>query len=740
MAAMQPSTSMSTSHSYGQEQSSRRSAGHQVRLTVLCAKNLVRKEFFKLPDPFVTVVVDGSGQSATSEICPNTLDPKWNVHFDLSVQPQDTVTVTVWNNKKVQRKSGSGFMGCVCLSTSGVQRMKDSGFHQFELTNHSSSDIKDVRGQVLISVSGKDHRSYRTEGADGAGPRSSLPSVPSLISAPWSERLKEVNTSPDQVPRCRDAPLPYHSSPNQLPGMAGVPRSQSGPQSALQHSSLDRRLNNIRRHSAVPIRQSFLPSMPTDYEMRTTTKGQIYYVNQKTGVSTWHDPRIPRDPSGTNHSHLGPLPAGWELRYTNSGRIYFVDHNNRTTQFTDPRLSRSTTFDHLDNEDLHLPKYKRDLIIKLNALRAELQQLQPQSGHCRIEVSREGIFEESYRYILKFRAKDLRKRLMVKFRGEDGIDYGGVAREWLYLLSHELLNPFYGLFQYSRDDIYTLQINCDSFVNPDHLSYFHFAGRILGLAIFHGHYIDAGFTLPFYKMLLGKPIDLDDIENVDPDLYRSLTWLLHNDIEGVLDLTFAVEHSVYGELKSHDLKSNGSVIPVTDDNKKEYVRLYVTWRFMQGIEAQFLALQKGFHEVIPGTLLKTFDERELELVICGLGRINVDDWKSNTRLKHCTADTPIVQWFWRAVDSFSDDMRSRLLQFVTGSSRVPLQGFKALQGSTGASGPRLFTIHQIDASTNNLPKAHTCFNRIDLPPYESYDKLLSKLTCAVVETCGFAVE
>ena len=82
----------------------------------------------------------------------------------------------------------------------------------------------------------------------------------------------------------------------------------------------------------------------------------------------------------------------------------------------------------LDGDDLHLPKYKRDLIIKLNTLRAELQQLQPQSGHCRIEVSREEIFEESYRYILKFRAKDLRKRLMVKFRGEDGIDYGGVAR------------------------------------------------------------------------------------------------------------------------------------------------------------------------------------------------------------------------------------------------------------------------------------------------------------------------
>ncbi|KAF7654992.1 hypothetical protein LDENG_00062150 [Lucifuga dentata] len=125
------------------------------------------------------------------------------------------------------------------------------------------------------------------------------------------------------------------------------------------------------------------------------------------------------------------------------------------------------------------------------------------------------------------------------------------------------------------------------------------------------------------------------------------------------------------------------------------------------------------------------------LIVCGLGKIDINDWKSNTRLKHCTPDSNIVKWFWKAVESFDEERRARLLQFVTGSSRVPLQGFKALQG---AAGPRLFTIHQIDASTNNLPKAHTCFNRIDIPPYEHYDKLYDKLLTAIEETCGFAVE
>lgn len=352
-------------------------------------------------------------------------------------------------------------------------------------------------------------------------------------------------------------------------------------------------------------------------EMRTTQQGQVYFYHIPSGVSTWHDPRIPRDFDSQNLAleSLGPLPAGWEQRKTNTGRVYFVDHNNRTTQFTDPRLnghiinmirrqnqanasnpattpnntsngssaqqtqstpnvtassngtracSSNTTNDSnripatnpvpadlpqslLESSEL-LPKYRRDLDVKIRSFRSELQALQPQSGHCRLEVSRNEIFEESYRLIMKMRPKDMRKRLMVKFRGEEGLDYGGVAREWLHLLSREMLNPQYGLFQYSREDNYTLQINPDSGkidasngsarneysyelsfetgVNPDHLSYFHFVGRILGIAVFHGHCLDGGFTTPFYKQILNKPITLSDIEGVDSELHRSLTWML----------------------------------------------------------------------------------------------------------------------------------------------------------------------------------------------------------------------
>ncbi len=112
-------------------------------------------------------------------------------------------------------------------------------------------------------------------------------------------------------------------------------------------------------------------------------------------------------------------------------------------------------------------------------------------------------------------------------------------------------------------------------------------------------------------------------------------------------MTFSVEHDKFGRITHYDLKPNGQDIPVTNENKSEYVPLYVQWRFKVGIDKQFMALQKGFHEIIPPHLLKSFDERELELIVSGLGSVDVDDWMNNTRLKHCTQDTDVIQWFWK---------------------------------------------------------------------------------------------
>uniref|UniRef100_A0A674P715 E3 ubiquitin-protein ligase n=1 Tax=Takifugu rubripes TaxID=31033 RepID=A0A674P715_TAKRU len=725
--------------------SRRNGSSIKIRLTVLCAKNLAKKDFFRLPDPFAKVVVDGSGQCHSTDTVKSTLDPKWNQHYDLYIGKTDSITISIWNHKKIHKRQGAGFLGCIRLLSNAISRLKDTGYQRLDLCKLNPSDSDAVRGQIVVSLQTRDRIGSGGPVVDCRGllenDGSVCPRYNFTRGKMWLCVFRPVFEG------CfSEEPLPY-SDPT---GAAG------GGNCRLDSPNQESRIQRTRGQDSRGLGHT---PQNRPHEQRTTVQGQVYFLHTQTGVSTWHDPRIPRDLASVSCEELGPLPAGWEVRSTVSGRIYFVDHNNRTTQFTDPRLHTIIRYTGVRPAlDRYRPpwrwptlgqihtrsgegdlaaRYERDLVHKLKLLRHELSLQQPQAGHCRIEVSREEIFEESYRQIMKMRPKDLKKRLMVKFRGEEGLDYGGVAREWLYLLCHEMLNPYYGLFQYSTDNIYTLQINPDSSINPDHLSYFHFVGRVMGLAVFHSHYINGSFTQPFYKQLLGKPIQLSDLETTDPELHKSLVWILENDITSVLDHTFCVEHNAFGKLSQHELKPNGRNIAVTEENKKEYVRLYVNWRFMRGIEAQFLALQKGFTELIPQHLLKPFDHKELELIIGGLGKIDIADWKTNTRLKHCTSESNVVRWFWQAVEAFNEERRGRLLQFVTGSTRVPLQGFKALQGSAG---PRLFTIHLIDANTDNLPKAHTCFNRIDVPPYESYEKLYEKLLTAVEETCGFAVE
>jgi len=326
---------------------------------------------------------------------------------------------------------------------------------------------------------------------------------------------------------------------------------------------------------------------------------------------------------------------------------------------------------------------------------------------------------------------------MVKFEGEDGLDYGGLSREFFFLLSHEMFNPFYCLFEYSAHDNYTLQINPHSGINPEHLNYFKFIGRVVGLAIFHRRFLDAFFIGAFYKMVLRKKVGLLDMEGVDADFHKALAWMLENDVDDALEgYTFSAEDERFGEMNVVDLKENGRDIPLTNENKREYVELITEWRIQKRVEEQFKAFMSGFNELIPPELVGVFDERELELLIGGIADIDVDDWKKHTDYRGYTENDEVIMNFWKCIRSWDAEQKSRLLQFATGTSRIPVNGFKDLQGSDG---PRRFTIERAGEQAQ-LPKSHTCFNRLDLPPYHTYDTLLQKLTIAVEETVGFGQE
>lgn len=479
-------------------------------------------------------------------------------------------------------------------------------------------------------------------------------------------------------------------------------------------------------------------SLPHGWEERYTPEGRPYYVDHNTRTTTWVDPRrqtIIRvmGPNGQGSvqpqtiSQLGPLPSGWEMRLTSTARVYFVDHNTKTTTWDDPRLPSTL--------DANVPQYKRDFRRKLIYFRSQ-PAMRAQPGNCQIKIRRNHIFEDSYAEIMRQTPSDLKKRLMIKFDGEDGLDYGGLSREFFFLLSHEMFNPFYCLFEYSAHDNYTLQINPASGVNPEHLNYFKFIGRCLGLGIFHRRFLDAYFIVSFYKMILKKKVTLADLESVDAELHRGLTWMLDNDITDIIDETFTTVEERFGEMVTIELQPGGEEVPVTQDNKKEYVDAIVEYRISKRVKEQFDAFMSGFSELIPQDLVTVFDERELELLIGGMSEIDVDDWTKFTDYRGYEVNDEVIQWFWKCVRGWPAERKSRLLQFATGTSRIPVNGFKDLQGSDG---PRRFTIEK-SGDPGQLPKSHTCFNRIDLPPYKDYNTLEHKLTLAVEETVGFGQE
>ncbi|KAG6685953.1 hypothetical protein I3842_12G137700 [Carya illinoinensis] len=331
---------------------------------------------------------------------------------------------------------------------------------------------------------------------------------------------------------------------------------------------------------------------------------------------------------------------------------------------------------------------------------------------------------------------DLKGRLNVQFQGEEGIDAGGLTREWYQLLSRVIFDKGALLFTTVGNNA-TFQPNPNSVYQTEHLSYFKFVGRVVAKALFDGQLLDVYFTRSFYKHILGAKVTYHDIEAVDPDYYKNLKWMLENDVSDSLDLTFSMDadeekHILYGknEVTDYELKPGGRNIRVTEETKHEYVDLVAGHILTNAICPQIESFLEGFTELVPRELISIFNDKELELLISGLPEIDLDDLKANTEYTGYTAASSAIQWFWEVVKAFNKEDMARLLQFVTGTSKVPLEGFRALQG---ISGPQRFQIHKAYGAPDRLPSAHTCFNQLDLPEYTSKEQLQERLLLAIHE-------
>ncbi|KAI0958508.1 hypothetical protein AcV7_004312 [Taiwanofungus camphoratus] len=388
-----------------------------------------------------------------------------------------------------------------------------------------------------------------------------------------------------------------------------------------------------------------------------------------------------------------------------SGSFSLLVHNPRVLDFDNKR--------NYFNQQLHRRPHTRE-----------------HHGTLQLNVRRQRVFEDSFQYLQRKTGDQIKYgKLNVRFYDEEGVDAGGVTREWFQILARQMFDPNYALFQPCAADRLTYQPNKASWVNPEHLSFFKFVGRVIGKAIYDGRLLDAYFARSLYRQLLGKPVDYRDVEWVDPEYYNSLCWILEND-PSALELTFSVEADEFGVTKIVDLKENGRSVSVTQENKREFVQLSAQYRLYSSIKDQIESLLAGFYEIIPKDLISIFNEQELELLISGTPDIDVDEWRSATEYNGYTSSDPVIVWWWRALKSFNREERAKVLSFATGTSRVPLGGFTELQGVQGV---QKFSIHKAYGDTDRLPQAHTCFNQIDLPQYSSYEMLRQQLLLAINE-------
>jgi E3 ubiquitin-protein ligase NEDD4 len=772
----------------------------EITLTVITAADLKKDRGFfgskAKPDPFAIITVDGD-QTKTTETKRNTSNPEWNEKFTLNVSNNSVISIQIFDQKKWKQTESQGFLGVVTLQISKIIVWNSSAEYDAILTcklkPSNDSTANNVTGKLIIQINAKPivnntvqpqnpvSQNVPAQSTPAQTPvqtqfaQTTAPANQSFIATPTSSQAANTsiyrpNVMPNQqlytVAPPANFQRPIIINNNGLPPGWEERRDQHNrvyyvdhntrtttwkrptltPQIANIHNPINPAINNINMIQSLQrfndnirpiisnqdqnqLVQNVNNGLPPGWEQRITPEGRVYFVDHETRTTTWNDPRThPPNQGASNSAYNKPLPSGWEMRRNEKGRIYFVDHNTKITTWDDPRIPSAL--------DENVPKYKRDFRRKFIYFKSQAR-MKPTSGVLKIEVSREKLFEDAYRIIMSYTPNELKQKLQIKFIGEEGLDYGGLTREFFFLLSHEMFNPDYSLFQYSHENSYTLKINPKSGINPEHLYYFKFIGRVVGMAIFHTQYLDISFTVPLYKGLLGKKPDFNDLESDDPQLYKNFKWILENEITEDYGLTFSKdEEDCFGVKQSIELKPDGENIPVTEENKQEYINLMIEHSINTGVEEQLKVFRNGLYEIIPDDLLKIFDERELELLIGGINKIDVDDWQNNTDYRSYKKDDKTVVYFWKCVREFDDEMRARLLQFVTGTSRIPVTGFKDLQGSDG---PRHFTIEKA-GNQDDLPKSHTCFNRIDLPPYNTYEQLKQKLTLAIEEGITFQQE
>nr|BAC26510.1 unnamed protein product [Mus musculus] len=358
-----------------------------------------------------------------------------------------------------------------------------------------------------------------------------------------------------------------------------------------------------------------------------------------------------------------------------------------------------------------------------------------------MKVRRTHLVSDSLDELTRKRA-DLKKKLKVTFVGEAGLDMGGLTKEWFLLLIRQIFHPDYGMFTYHKDS------HCHWFSSfkCDNYSEFRLVGILMGLAVYNSITLDIRFPPCCYKKLLSPPVvpsdqstpvgicsvTIDDLCQVMPELAHGLKELLsyEGNVEEDFYSTFQVFQEEFGVIKSYNLKPGGDKIPVTNQNRREYVQLYTDFLLNKSIYKQFAAFYCGFHSVCASNALMLLRPEEVEILVCGSPELDMHALQRSTQYDGYAKTDLTIRYFWDVVLGFPLELQKKLLHFTTGSDRVPVGGMADLN----------FKISKNETSTNWLPVAHTCFNQLCLPPYKSRKDLKQKLIIGISNSEGFGLE
>ncbi|CAL1138372.1 unnamed protein product [Cladocopium goreaui] len=358
----------------------------------------------------------------------------------------------------------------------------------------------------------------------------------------------------------------------------------------------------------------------------------------------------------------------------------------------------------------------------------------------------------------------------VRFRGEQGVG-SAVVREWMDLVARDVyLQPSLRLLR-SYDQRQTFWPDAAAtFCNNCWKMDYEIMGCLIGLALWQNCTLDLPLHPHICALLFGFPPEsiTTSLAEMDPELHRhKVQWLLANPIDDLgVELSFSDPlgpeeskdadeevQSLPSLLSRHQRLSGDSsstvlmrvensevllcdgVATVTDENKHRFVEFLERWKLYEGISEQINAMAKGLGKVLPEDLRQEMHglltPMEIAQLLSGLGTLNVEDWETHTAYTHgLHKESNVVRWFWQVVRDWANSeevLLPQLLQFVTGSARVPVGGFSELVGFNGAK--HAFTLAGANhLSKQALPVAHTCICTLDMPPYPDLETCRHKMT------------